>query len=210
MSGNIQSHFSVSQWREGTSGGQRSRMLPNILQLKGPSPWQRITCSQMSTVPRLRETNTGSKEREPRKSATCNKHVKLFHMENTHQASSIHSFNRHYLCVTSTSGPVLGTEDTAMSQTKKVSAQHGVSHQWQMCLTRQFQLLRTQGFRLMLCASRHCGHSWACHVGSQQQKQQERENNSPAACHRPGHRKAWCLNVMLKLDVRFLSPCDTS
>ena len=133
MSGNIQSHFSVSQWREGTSGGQRSRMLPNILQLKGPSPWQRITCSQMSTVPRLRETNTGSKEQEPRKSATCNKHVKLFHMENTYQASSIHSFNRHYLCVTSTSGPVLGTEDTAMSQTKKVSAQHGVSHQWQMC-----------------------------------------------------------------------------
>lgn len=40
---------------------------------------------------------------------------------------------------------------------------------------RQFQLLRTQGFSLMLCAPRHCGHSWACHVGSQQQKQQERE-----------------------------------
>lgn len=65
-------------------------------------------------------------------SATCNKHVKLLHMENTHQASSIHSFNRHCLRVTSTSGPVLGTEDAAMSQTRKVSAQHGVSHQWQM------------------------------------------------------------------------------
>lgn len=55
--------------------------------------------------------------------------MSLLHMENTHQVSSIHSFNRHCQRVTSISGPVLGIEDTVMSQTRKVSAQHGVSHQ---------------------------------------------------------------------------------
>ena len=106
-------------------------------------------------------------------SATCNKHVKLLHMENTNQGSLIHSFNR--LCVSAAHQAlfqVLRIQPWVKQERSLPNMEGHINDRYSV---RQFQLLRIPGFSLMLCAPRHCGHTWACHVGSQHQKQQERE-----------------------------------
>lgn len=105
-------------------------MLLNILQLRGPFPCQSYLFSNVHSAEAEEQTQVARNRSLERVSATCNKHVKLLHVENTNQVSPVHSFNRLQLRVTSTSGPVSGTEDTAMNQTRKVSAQ-----QWRVIST---------------------------------------------------------------------------
>lgn len=170
--------FVCHKWGEGAAlpapSGYRPRMLLNIPQVRGQYPQQRISWyKKMSTVLRLRKMNTDSDIQGAwnKWALTVIRVSNCIHGERQH-VSFIHSFNRHLLSVTNISDPTLGLQIQWRTKQERPLPFMGLKFQWQIPskIASGTQKKCPLGFSVVLCASRHHGHSLACHVGRPQQK----------------------------------------